>query len=175
MSPVRLKRDEEVNTGSDPHLVERVQGINVETGHLHVGDSGRKFYASKRPTETLCYIAGQDFELPEDCQSVGEVGIAIIGDTCTMYGVIQMAGDASTPGDFGEVSSMELVLPMEAVPMFEVYRTVLVGYSDNSGEYIEPGILIINPETGNLSVKREQTGLIRGYQIHFGQLQYIKK
>lgn len=175
--PSRLPREVRESASSKPHVVEQIQGINVETGLLRIGDTGRSFYASKRPTETLLYLPEQDFELSEMFTPIGEFGIAITDDTCTMYGVLKVAGDATTTTPPDRMVA-ELELPQVVWPMFEVFRMVIVGHTDELGpenSWIEPGMITINPETGTMSVSRVQVGPVSGYEIHFGQLQYIKK
>jgi hypothetical protein len=171
--PTRLQREGSARVGSDPHLVERVQGINVETGHLNVGDRGREFYASKQPTETMCYIAGDDFDLPDICEALdGDVGIAVTGDMCTVYGVIQIVEEPEGAG------VLEFDFPSEVMPMFEVRRWVVLGFFDVSdgNEYPELGIMSIIPDTGKLTVRRATIhSLTTDYRIRFGQLQYIKQ
>lgn len=166
MSPVRRTLTENAETfGNDPNLVERIHGINIETGHLRVGDSGREFYVPRQPPVLLCYIAGQDFELPDECEAAEEVGAAVIGNTCSIYGKILLTGDVDVP-------VVEFDLPSEVVPLFPVYQNAL--WIDGNDYY---SFFLTISLSGRLKIRGGLSHDVMSAHttVQFGPAQYIIK
>lgn len=128
MSPITRFRDTFAKPGVDPRVVERIQGINVETGRLSVGRAGKEFYVPEQPAEVMCYIAGEDFDLPFGFQPQGEVGAAVVDDQCILYGDIRRID--------GDLELVEFDLPSEAWPLFPVGRSILLNRNAFPPEYV---------------------------------------
>lgn len=136
MSPITRSRDTFAKPGVDPRVVERIQGINVETGRLTVGRSGKEFYAQQQPADVVCYIAGEDFDLPPTCRPEGEVGVAVVGDQCMIYGDIRIID--------GDSDILEFNLPSEARPLFSVERSMVTNKNAEPPDYAPFSVFSIN-------------------------------
>lgn len=127
MSPITRLRDTFAKPGVDPRVVERIQGINVETGRLSIGRTNKEFFVPQQPAEFVCYIAGEDFDLPSNCRAEGEAGVAVVGDQCILYGDVRIVD--------GDASILEINLPSDAWPLFSVERSIVTNKNASPPDY----------------------------------------
>jgi len=117
--------------------------------------------------ELLCYVCGDDFAIPQDTNPIGEVGVAVSGDLCTVYGDL---------GNYVERDDLTVDLPVAVAPMFSVCQIVVVlPQGEQEGN---PGIMRIEsgPDGPYMHITLNDGTPIpaNGSLIRFGQANYLR-
>jgi len=117
--------------------------------------------------ELQVWVMGEDFPIPPDTNPIGEVGVAISGDLCTVYGDL---------GNYKIRDDITIDLPDAVAPMFAVCQILAVVPAGESTGH--PAILRVEkgPSGSYMHIALNDGTKIPagGTLLRFGQANYLR-